>query len=136
MALFGWVSKVLYIDLSNDKVWIENVDPEIYDKVLGGEGFAAYVIYKRLREIKGPLDPSNVLVFASGPLTSDLIPQSGRVSVGFISPLTGIWGSAHIGTRFAYEMKRAGFDAIVVLGRAERPVYVYVKDDIADIRDA
>ncbi|ADY01447.1 Aldehyde ferredoxin oxidoreductase [Vulcanisaeta moutnovskia 768-28] len=136
MALFGWVGKVLYIDLSNDKVWIENVDPEIYDKVLGGEGFAAYVIYKRLREIKGPLNPSNVLVFASGPLTSDLIPQSGRVSVGFISPLTGIWGSAHIGTRFAYEMKRAGFDAIVVLGRAERHVYVYVKDDIADIRDA
>ncbi len=70
---------------------------DVYDKVLGGEGLAAYIIYKHLRGgIKGPLDPSNILVFATGPLTSDIIPQSGRVSIGFISPLTGIWGSTHV----------------------------------------
>ncbi len=108
MALFGWVGKVLYIDLSSGRTWTESVGEDIYDKVLGGEGLAAYIIYKHFREIKGPLDPSNILVFATGPLTSDIIPQSGRVSIGFISPLTGIWGSTHVGTRFAYELKRAG----------------------------
>ncbi len=76
-------------------------------------------------------------MFAAGPLTSDIIPQSGRVSIGFISPLTGIWGSTHVGTRFAYELKRAGLDAVVVMGRAEKPVYIYIEEGgQADIRDA
>jgi len=136
MGIFGWIGRVLYVDLGTGKTWVEAMGNDVYDKVLGGEGLAAYIIYRRFRDIKGPLDQSNVLVFASGPLTSELIPQSGRVSIGFISPLTGIWGSAHVGTRFGYEIKRAGFDAIVVLGRAERPVYVYVSDDFVDIRDA
>jgi len=136
MNIFSWVGKILYVDLSADKTWIEDVSDDVYDKVLGGEGLAAYIIYKRFRDIKGPLDPSNILVFASGPLTSELIPQSGRVSIGFISPLTGVWGSTHVGTRFGYEIKRAGFDAIVILGRAEKPVYVYVSDGFVDIRDA
>ncbi|MCG2865828.1 MAG: aldehyde ferredoxin oxidoreductase family protein [Vulcanisaeta sp.] len=136
MSIFGWVGKILYVDLSAGKTWIEDVSDDVYDKVLGGEGLAAYIIYKRFRDIKGPLDPSNILVFASGPLTSELIPQSGRVSIGFISPLTGVWGSTHVGTRFGYEIKRAGFDAIVILGRAEKPVYVYVSDGFVDIRDA
>ena len=136
MSIFGWVGKILYVDLSAGKAWIEDVSDDVYNKVLGGEGLAAYIIYKRFRDIKGPLDPSNTLVFASGPLTSELIPQSGRVSIGFISPLTGVWGSTHVGTRFGYEIKRAGFDAIVILGRAEKPVYVYVSDGFVDIRDA
>ncbi|PLC67931.1 aldehyde ferredoxin oxidoreductase [Vulcanisaeta sp. EB80] len=136
MSIFGWVGKILYVDLSAGKTWIEDVSDDVYDKVLGGEGLAAYIIYKRFRDIKGPLDPSNILVFASGPLTSELIPQSGRVSIGFISPLTGVWGSTHVGTRFGYEIKRAGFDAIVILGKAEKPVYVYVSDGFVDIRDA
>ena len=136
MSIFGWVGKILYVDLSAGKTWIEDISDDVYDKVLGGEGLAAYIIYKRFRDIKGPLDPSNILVFASGPLTSELIPQSGRVSIGFISPLTGVWGSTHVGTRFGYEIKRAGFDAIVILGRAEKPVYVYVSDGFVDIRDA
>jgi len=136
MSIFGWVGKILYVDLSAGKIWIEDVSDDVYDKVLGGEGLAAYIIYKRFRDIKGPLDPSNILVFASGPLTSELIPQSGRVSIGFISPLTGVWGSTHVGTRFGYEIKRTGFDAIVILGRAEKPVYVYVSDGFVDIRDA
>jgi len=136
MSIFGWVGKILYVDLSAGKTWIEDVSDDVYDKVLGGEGLAAYIIYKRFRDIKGPLDPSNTLVFASGPLTSELIPQSGRVSIGFISPLTGVWGSTHVGTRFGYEIKRAGFDAIVIWGRAEKPVYVYVSDGFVDIRDA
>jgi len=136
MNIFGWVGKILYVDLSAGKTWIEDVSDDVYDKMLGGEGLAAYIIYKRFRDIKGPFDPSNILVFASGPLTSELIPQSGRVSIGFISPLTGVWGSTHVGTRFSYEIKRAGLDAIVVWGRAERPVYIYVNDGFIDIRDA
>ncbi|BDR93554.1 aldehyde ferredoxin oxidoreductase family protein [Vulcanisaeta souniana] len=136
MAFFGWVGKVLYVDLSNSKTWIESVSGDVYDKVLGGEGLAAYIIYKHLRGIKGPLDPSNILVFATGPLTSDIIPQSGRVSIGFISPLTGIWGSTHVGTRFAYDLKRAGLDAAIVIGKAEKPVYIYIAEEQADIRDA
>ncbi len=69
MALFGWVGRVLYVDLSSGKTWVETVGGEdVYDKVLGGEGgLAAYIIYKHFREIKGPLDPSNILVFAAGP---------------------------------------------------------------------
>jgi len=81
MNIFGWVGKILYVDLSAGKTWIEDVSDDVYDKVLGGEGLAAYIIYKRFRDIKGPLDPSNILVFASGPLTSELIPQSGRLSL-------------------------------------------------------
>lgn len=134
--LFGWVGKVVEVDLSSGGIKTLTLDAEVYDKVLGGEGLAAYFIYKNFHEIRGPLDPSNIIVFASGPLTSEIIPQSGRLSAAFISPLTGIFGATHIGTRFAYELKRAGYDAVIVKGASEKPVYIYIEGDHVEIRGA
>lgn len=136
MGWFGYTGKILNVDLSENKLEILEANPEVYDKYMGGAGYAVHVIHQELKKIKSPEDESNIMVFAVGPLTIDGIPNGGRVTVGSISPETGVWGETHIGTRFAIEMKKAGFDAIIVRGKAEKPVYLYLNDGKAEIRDA
>jgi aldehyde:ferredoxin oxidoreductase len=82
-----------------------------------------------------PLDKSNPLVFMTGPLTGTIVPWSGRHCVAAISPLTGLWGEAYSGGTFARELKRAGFDGIVITGKAERLVYLKVTDTEISIED-
>lgn len=136
MEWFGYTGKILNVDLSENKLEVLDADPKIYEKYMGGTGYAAHIIHENLKKIKDPEDESNIMVFATGPLTIDGIPNGGRVTVGTISPETGIWGETHIGTRFAIEMKKAGFDAIIVKGKAEKPVYLFLHDGNAEIRDA
>jgi len=117
--LGGYTGKILEVDLSKERIKEVKLSPEVYRKYIGGAGLAAYIIYKRLKDIRDPLQV---------PFT--------RITVAAISPLTGIWGEAHAGTRFANELKKAGFDAVVITGKAEKPVYLYLRDGEAEIRDA
>ena len=133
---FGYIGKILRVDLSREKISIESPDDVFYRRYVGGEGFVAYFLLKELRPGIDPLGPENKLIFAAGPVTGTAIPGNGRNSVGAKSPLSGGFGEAEVGGFWGAELKRAGFDAIILEGMAENPVYLWVHDGEAEIRDA
>ncbi|MFX0023222.1 MAG: aldehyde ferredoxin oxidoreductase family protein [Candidatus Hermodarchaeota archaeon] len=132
----GYTGNILRVNLTNEKIVIENLDEIFCRRYIGGEGFVAYYLLKELKAGVDPLGPENKLIFATGPLTGFAIPGTGRNSVGAKSPLTGGFGEAEVGGHWGAELKHAGFDAIIVEGKADHPVYLWIKDGVAEIRDA
>jgi aldehyde:ferredoxin oxidoreductase len=124
------------VDLSKDKISFENPNDLFYRRYIGGEGFVAYFLLKELKAGVNPLSPMNRLIFAAGPLTGTKIPGSARNSVGAKSPLTGGFGEAEVGGYWGAELKRVGYDAIIIQGRAKSPVYLWVHDNEVEIQDA
>ena len=105
-------------------------------KFIGGRGLGSYYLYKLVDPKVDPLSPENVLIFATGPLTGTSAPTGGRYMVICKSPLTGLIACSNSGGFFGAEIKRAGYDMIVIQGKAESPVYVAIKDDEVEIRSA
>lgn len=132
----GYNGKILRVNLSNQAISVVDIDGRFCRKYLGGAGFVNYFLLKELAPGVDPLSPENKLVFAAGPLTGLSLPGSGRHCVGGKSPLTGGIAKAEAGEFWGAELKRAGFDAVIVEGRADRPVYLWVHDGEASIRDA
>ncbi len=132
----GFNAKWLRVDLSNNEVKVEEVPEEVYRVYLGGRGLCAYTLFRELRPGIDPLGPENKLVFAVSVITGAPVAGINRVSVAAKSPLTGTYGEAEAGGFFAVEMKLAGFDAIIVEGASEKPVYLWIKDGHAELRDA
>jgi len=132
----GYAGKVLKVDLSKEKVLVEDLDKELVSKYLGGAGFCARVLYDLIEPGLDAFSPDNPLMFATGPLTGTMFPQASRYVVAAKSPLTGIWGEAHAAGHWAAELKFAGFDYILITGRSEKPVYLWVCDGKAEIKDA
>lgn len=137
----GYNGKILRINLSNNVVGIEKLDSKFCRKYLGGTGFITYFLLKEVPEEADALGPENKLVFASGPVTGTSIIGSGRHSVGAKSPLGesplggGIaWSGA--GGYWGAELKRSGFDAVIVEGKSSKPVYIWIHDGEASILDA
>src|SRR4030043_1009091 len=97
---------------------------------LGGRGFAAKILWDKLKPGIDPLSPENKLVFVAGPLTGFGLPNSGKFVVAAKSPLTGGYGDGNIGTLAAVQMRKAGYDAIVIEDKAKTPVILHVKDKI------
>jgi aldehyde:ferredoxin oxidoreductase len=134
--LKGYNGKILRLDLSTGEIGFEYLDEETARKFIGGVGLAAKILWDETTPDTPPLSPENELVFMTGPLTGSILPKSSRYIVAGISPLTGIWGQAHAGGYFADELRHAGIDGIVIRGQSERPVYLWIKDGKAEIRDA
>nr|MDO8085486.1 aldehyde ferredoxin oxidoreductase family protein [Candidatus Sigynarchaeum springense] len=138
----GYNGKVACFDLSAGTITIKDLDPVIAEKYIGGAGLAAKLIWDLLSDDdydvlkKDPLSGVNPLVFATGPLTGSTAPSSSRYAVCGISPLTGIWGEATSGGQFPAVLKRCGFDAIVVTGKATKPVYIFAANGKAEIKEA
>ncbi len=132
----GYNGKILRVNLSTQAISVEDIDGQFCRKYLGGAGFITYFLLKELAPGVDPLSPDNKLIFALGPLTGLSLPGSGRHCVGAKSPLTGGIAKAEAGEFWGAELKRAGFDAIIVEGKASRPVYLWVHDGEASIRDA
>jgi aldehyde:ferredoxin oxidoreductase len=109
---------------------------DFLEKYIGGATLAAALVYDRLGKGTDPLAPGNPLVFATGPFTATMLPMVSRYAVGGISPLTGFWGEATSGGRFPFRLKGAGWDGLLVKGRADRPVYLTLQDGKAEIREA
>ena len=105
-------------------------------KWLGGAGFVAYYLWKELKPGVDALSPDNKLVFAIGPASGLLLPGAARNCIGAKSPLTGGIAKCECGGYWGAELKRAGFDGIIVEGKAEKPVYLWVHDGEVSIRDA
>jgi len=133
---FGYSNKILRINLSNDKISIENPEEIFYRKYIGGEGFVAYYLLKELEPNTDPLGPENKLIFATGPITGVSIAGAGRNSVGAKSPLTNGFGEAEVGGYWGPELKRAGFDAIIIEGKAKSPIFIWIKNGNVEIRAA
>lgn len=121
------LGKVLRVDLSTGIVKSEKIPDEIYDAVLSGKGLAAWYLLKNIPAGADPLDPDNILCFASGALTGTGALLCGRWTVACKSPLTGGWGDANCGGVFSPAIKQCGYDAILFSGISPKPVYLYLK---------
>ncbi len=133
---FGYTGNILKVNLSKEDVSIENPDDIFYRRYLGGEGFVAYFLLKEIKMGIDPFSQENKLILATGPLTGCPIPGSGRNCVGAKSPLTGGFGEADVGGYWGAELKHAGFDAIIIEGKAKNPVYLWIHDTEIEIKDA
>lgn len=133
---FGYWNKVLHLDLTERSHWIEEPGDKFFREMGGGRGLIAHYLLKYVPEGADAFSAENVLVFAPGVLTGTPVPGTGRHSVGAKSPLTGGFGEAEAGGFWGAELKRAGWDAIVVHGASETPVYVSINDDEVEFRDA
>ncbi|MCX8022229.1 MAG: aldehyde ferredoxin oxidoreductase family protein [Syntrophorhabdaceae bacterium] len=133
---FGYNGKILHIDLTLKEISIEEPSPAWYRAYLGGSAMALYYLLKNLDPNVNPLSEKNVLIFASSVVTGAPISGFSRYTVSAKSPLTGGFGEAEAGGYWGPELKFAGFEAIVIKGKAESPVYIWIHNGKAEIRDA
>jgi len=131
----GWVGKTLRVDLGTGKITTESSKPAC-EWFLGGKGINAKVLWDEVMPETNPLDPENRLMFGTGPLVGTLVPTGSKCSISAKSPLTGKYGDSNIGGYWPAELKYAGFDQIIITGRAERPVYLSINDDTVELNDA
>jgi aldehyde:ferredoxin oxidoreductase len=134
--LGGTHGKILHVDLSNGEIEVESPPDDFYRLLVGGRAMVAYLLLRDLPPDTDPLSPDNLLIFAPGIMQGTNLPGSGRHGVGGKSPLTGAIASSEAGGWWGHEFKRAGFDILVVRGRAESPVYLWIKDGEVEIRPA
>ena len=132
----SYAGKLAFTDLTSGRVRIESTPADLKREYLGGRGFGIRFLTDMVDPKTDPFDSRNILVFAAGPLTGTGIPLGSRYEVSTISPLTGLALSANSGGVFGWKMKRAGFDAIVITGKAGKPVYLFLDNGTIEIRDA
>jgi aldehyde:ferredoxin oxidoreductase len=123
------------VDLSRGRIRKELFSEGLVKQFLGGKGIGTFLLYSEIERGSNPLGPENKLILATGPATGTILPHKGHITC-YKSPLTGIYASSSSGGFFADELKRAGYDVLVVEGRAEKPVYLWINDDDVSIKDA
>jgi aldehyde:ferredoxin oxidoreductase len=133
---YGYAGKTLKVDLTKGKVVQEPLERDLARKFLGGRGLNAKLLFDHVGPNVEALSPKNVLLIATGPINGLLGLTTGRLDVTSLSPLTGIFGNSNAGTNFAPELKYAGFDNIMVFGRAKNPVYLLIEDGQVELKDA
>lgn len=132
----GYMGKLLAVDLSSGEIEDEPLNMEYARQFIGGSGLAARYLYDMVTVDTDPLGPDNPLIFMTGPLTGTRAPLCGRHVVCARSPLTGIWNESHAGGFVGAELRFAGYDGIIFRGRSPRPVYLWIQDGRAELRDA
>jgi len=133
---YGYSGTILRVDLTNRRTWAEEVDEETYRLYPGGKALAAYILLREMIPGVAPLGPDNILILANGLLTGAPFSTATRFSAVARSPLTGGFGESEAGGFWGPELKLAGWEAVVLTGRAQEPVYLWIKDDQVEIRDA
>ncbi|RTZ92363.1 MAG: aldehyde ferredoxin oxidoreductase [Deltaproteobacteria bacterium] len=128
--------KIAYIDLTNRRVRTAPIPLEMRRNYLGGRGLDMYLLYNHIKPGVDPLGPDNVALVSAGLLTGTLATASARTHVAGKSPLTGFVGSANMGGFFGPELRLAGFDHLVITGKADGPIYLWIHDGEIEIRDA
>jgi aldehyde:ferredoxin oxidoreductase len=128
--------KVLKVDLTSGTTEELQLEEKLYRDFLGGSGLAAKWFFDNEGWKVEPLSPENPLMIMNGPLSGTSLPGVSRLEICARSPLTGIWGEASMGGHFAPQLKRTGYDGIIVVGASEKPVYLYVTDEKVEIKDA
>ena len=132
----GFHGKLLKVDLSSGSVKTIELSDDIIKSFVGGSGLGAALLYGHLSKELDPLSPEAPLLFITGPFTASKVPSSSRYAVCGKSPLTGIWGESTSGGYFPVALKLTGYDGVLITGRSNRPVYLFVHDGEAEIKNA
>ncbi len=127
--MVGWTGFILRVDLSSKTFKKEAFSEEFARKWVGGRGFAVKILYDELKPGIDPLGPDNKFVVALGPIAGIPAPNTGKAVVAAKSPLTGFYGDGNLGTKVSDQLRKAGYDALIVEGRADRPTILYIEDD-------
>lgn len=133
---YGYTGKILKVNLNDLSYAVETKEDYFYRTFMGGSAMASYFLLTEMGKDVDPLGPENTLVFTVSVLTGAAIPGVNRYTVAAKSPLTGAFGEAEAGGFWAVELKKAGFDAIVIKGMAPRPVYLWIEDGKVELKDA
>ena len=132
----GYAGKILRVDLSKGRIEEQALDENLAKKFIGGSGLGAKILYDETGPETDPLGPENRLIFMTGPFAATPVITSGRHAVVTKSPLTGIFAEADSGGTWGPFLKRAGFDGVVISGKSAKPVYLWIADGKAEIRNA
>jgi len=132
----GYNGKILRVDLTNGSINVDEPETIVYRRYLGGSAFSLYHLLRELKKGVDPLSPDNVLIFACSVITGTRIAGASRFTIAAKSPLTNAYGESEAGGWWGPELKMAGFDAIIIKGRAPKPVYLWIHDGEAELRDA
>ncbi len=132
----GFRGKLLKIDLSSGKISTEPINEDISKNFLGGSGYACRYLYDLLNKDTDPLSPENVLMFMTGVFCGSNLATSGRFVVCSKSPYTGIWGESNCGGFFGPELRKTGYDGIIINGASDKPVFLEITENGAEIKDA
>ena len=133
---YGYTGNILHLDLSSKKYWIEHPPETFYRTYWGGRAIGLYYMLKEMKPKTDPLSPDNLLIFAPSVLTGTPAPAMPRYTVCAKSPLTGAEGEAEAGGWWGPELKKAGFDALIIKGSSSNPIYLWIKDGKVEIKDA
>ena len=133
---YGYMGKILMVNLSDGTMEEQQIPDSVYEKFLSGAGLGGFILYNNIPEGADPLGPENILGFVSGLLTGTGSLFTGRWMVVGKSPLTGGYGEANCGGNFSPAIKRCGYDGIFFKGISEKPVYLYIKNGKAELKDA
>ncbi len=136
VQMYGFHGKVLIIDLTSETAREEAISDDVLQRCLGGKGLGSHLLMEYLEPGADPLSAENKLVFATGPAADTVVPAASRFGVFARSPLTGYFGESFSGGHVAPVMKRTGYDAFMIEGAAERPVYLHISDDGVTFADA
>lgn len=134
--MFGCIGRICRVDLTREKIKAEELSEGSLRRFFGGPGLGAKILFDELKPGINPLSPENKLIFATGPMTGAVFSGDAKYGVYAKSPLTEIFGGAHASGFFGPELKFAGYDAIIVEGKAETPVYLWIHDGETELRDA
>ncbi|MEM0313534.1 MAG: aldehyde ferredoxin oxidoreductase N-terminal domain-containing protein [Candidatus Bathyarchaeia archaeon] len=132
----GYCGRILRIDLSKREIIGEEIDDKIAYNFIGGRGYSAWILYSELNPKVDPLSEENKIIFMAGPFTGTDVPGSGRISISSKSPLTGTIFDSSMGGSFGAYLKAAGYDGLILSGSSEKPVYLVISKDGANIEDA
>jgi aldehyde:ferredoxin oxidoreductase len=134
--MWGWTGKLLRVNLTDGTSRVEDIPPPWLRDYIGGRGVADRYLWEELNPRVDPLSPDNKLILATGPLTGTPAPCGARYMVVTKGPLTGAITTSNSGGHWGPELRFAGYDLLLLEGRAPRPVYLFIYDDIVQIRDA
>jgi aldehyde:ferredoxin oxidoreductase len=136
MMANGYWNKILWVDLTSGTSRVEDVDETIWKLCIGGAGFGAKVLLEEIDANVDPFEPENPLIFALGPYQAGNVPGNAKWTVVTKSPLTKTYADSAAGANWGLALKRAGYDALVITGKASRPVYLLIDEDHVEIKDA
>jgi aldehyde:ferredoxin oxidoreductase len=134
--MYGWTGNTLRVNLSSGSVTREPTEPELAKLYIGGRGLGSKIYSDEVDPMVDPLSPENKMILATGPFTGTYAPSAGRFMVVTKGPLTGAIASSNSGGTFGPELKYAGYDVVIIEGKAQKPVYLWINDDRVEIRDA
>ena len=134
--MHGWIGKLLRVNLTSGKIATEALNPELARDYIGSRGLGTKLMYDEVDPKVDPLSPENKLMFVTGPLTGTFAPSTGRYDVVTKGPLTGTIAASNSGGNWGPELKFAGYDLIILEGKADKPVYLWIHNDAVELRDA